>query len=320
MTTLIYTHEACLAHRPGPQHPESPERLQAVLKALRAPQLAAAQWREAPMGTRAQVLRVHTQAYLEQVEASSPSQGLRVLDAGDTLMSPGTLQAVMRCVGAACAGVDAVIGGAARNAFCATRPCGHHAEADRAMGFCVFNQAAIAALHARAVHGMRRVAVVDFDVHHGNGTQNSFYRDPELFYGSCHQAPFYPGTGARHETGVAGNIVNIPLALGCDSDMFRQRMTQEMLPALRRFAPELLIISAGFDAHHLDPLGGLSFTDDDYHWITAELMAVADESAAGRVVSVLEGGYSLDALATAITAHVIALLGETHLPSATDGS
>ncbi len=309
MTTLIYTHDACLDHRPGPNHPESPQRLVAVLNALKAPEFADAQWRDAPLGTRKQVLRVHTPAYLERVEKLSPSEGLRLLDAGDTVMSPGTLAAVMRCVGAACAGVDAVLRGEARNAFCATRPCGHHAEADRAMGFCVFNQVAIAALQARVVHGIRRVAVVDFDVHHGNGTQNSFYRDAELFYGSSHQAPFYPGTGARHETGVAGNIVNIPLPQGCDSAQFRQRMTDEMLPALRRFKPQLLIISAGFDAHRLDPLGGLKLTDDDYHWITAELMAVADESAAGRVVSVLEGGYSLEALATASGAHLRALLG-----------
>ncbi len=309
MTTLIYTHDACLDHRPGPNHPESPQRLVAVLNALKAPEFADAQWRDAPLGTRDQVLRVHTPAYLERVEKLSPSEGLRLLDAGDTVMSPGTLAAVMRCVGAACAGVDAVLRGEARNAFCATRPCGHHAEADRAMGFCVFNQVAIAALQARVVHGIRRVAVVDFDVHHGNGTQNSFYRDAELFYGSSHQAPFYPGTGARHETGVAGNIVNIPLPQGCDSAQFRQRMTDEMLPALRRFKPHLLIISAGFDAHQLDPLGGLKLTDDDYHWITVELMAAAEESAAGRVVSVLEGGYSLKALATASGAHLRALLG-----------
>ncbi|HSW08910.1 histone deacetylase family protein [Aquabacterium sp.] len=308
MTTLIYSHPACLEHRPGAHHPESPDRLLAVLQALQTPAFAEAQWRDAPMGTREQVLRVHTDDYVEHVEALSPSSGLRLLDAGDTVMSPGTLQAVMRCVGAACAAVDAVASGEARNAFCATRPCGHHAEADRAMGFCVFNQAAIAALHARAARGLQRVAVMDFDVHHGNGTQNSFWRDPALFYGSCHQAPFYPGTGARHETGVAHNIVNIPLSRPCGSEKFRDSMRNEMLPALRRFAPDLLIISAGFDAHHLDPLGGLDFTDDDFHWITRELMAVADESAHGRVVSVLEGGYSLEGLASGSAAHVRALM------------
>jgi acetoin utilization deacetylase AcuC-like enzyme len=309
MSTLIYTHAACFEHRPGPHHPESPERLQAVLQALKTPEFAAATWRDAPLGTFEQVLMVHTQDYVDHVESLSPQDGYRALDAGDTIMSPGTLQAVMRCVGAACAGVDAVMTKEAANVFCATRPCGHHAEADRAMGFCVFNQAAIAALHAREQHGVQRVAVVDFDVHHGNGTQNSFFNDPELFYGSCHQSPFYPGTGARQECGVANNIVNIPLAPGCDSAKFRASMTNEMLPALRRFAPELLIISAGFDAHHLDPLGGLRFTDDDYHWITRELMKVADETAHSRVVSVLEGGYSLEGLASGTAAHVRALMG-----------
>jgi acetoin utilization deacetylase AcuC-like enzyme len=307
-TTTIYTHEACFEHRPGPHHPESPERLQAVLQALKAPEFADLQWRQAPMGTVDQLLLVHTPAYVDDVVEASPEHGFRALDGGDTIMSPGTLQAVMRCVGAACAGVDDVVGGRARNAFCATRPCGHHAEADRAMGFCVFNQAAIAALHARQTHGLRRVAVVDFDVHHGNGTQNAFFDDADLFYGSCHQAPFYPGTGARHESGVANNIVNIPLARGCGSATFRARMAAEMLPALRRFGAELIVISAGFDAHHLDPLGDLGFSDEDFHWITRELLAVADASAQGRVVSILEGGYSMAGLASGTGAHVRALM------------
>ena len=308
MSTLIYTHSACLDHVPGPGHPESPARLRAVLGALEAPEFAPATWRDAPLGTTEQLLLIHSPAYVQDVQARSPVDGFEPLDGGDTVMSPGTLEAVLRCVGAACAGVDAVVDGQAANVFCATRPCGHHAEADRAMGFCVFNQAAIAAVHARRAHGLGRVAVVDFDVHHGNGTQNAFYAQPELFYGSCHQSPFYPGTGASHESGVAGNIVNVPLAHGCDSATFRQRMAADLLPALRAFAPELLIISAGFDAHHLDPLGGLSFTDDDYHWITRELMAVAAATARGRVVSVLEGGYSLQGLASGTAAHVRALM------------
>jgi len=309
MTTLIYTHSACFEHRPGPHHPESPERLQAVLQALKAPEFADLHWRDAPMGTFEQVLLVHTPDYVENVKSLSPADGFRALDGGDTIMSPGTLEAVMRCVGAACAGVDAVLANEADNVFCATRPCGHHAEADRAMGFCVFNQAAIAALHARQQHGVKRVAVVDFDVHHGNGTQHAFFDDPDLFYGSCHQSPFFPGTGARQESGVANNIVNIPLPQGCGSAMFRARMADEMLPALRQFSPDLLIISAGFDAHHLDPLGGLRFTDDDYHWITRELMKVAEETADRRVVSILEGGYSLEGLASGTGAHVRALMG-----------
>lgn len=282
--------------------------MHAVLQALKAPEFADVRWRDAAMGTFEQVLLIHTPEYVENVKSLSPADGFRALDGGDTIMSPGTLEAVMRCVGAACAGVDAVLAKEADNVFCATRPCGHHAEADRAMGFCVFNQAAIAALHARHRHGVKRVAVVDFDVHHGNGTQNAFFDDPDLFYGSCHQSPFYPGTGERQESGVANNIVNIPLSRGCDSAMFRARMAKEMLPALRRFSPDLLIISAGFDAHHLDPLGGLRFTDDDYHWITRELMKVAEETADRRVVSILEGGYSLEGLASGTAAHVRALM------------
>lgn len=309
MTTAIYTHSACLDHRPGPHHPESPQRLLTVLAALKAPGFEALQWHDAPLGTREQVLRVHTAAYVDQVEALSPHDGLRALDGGDTILSPGSLEAALRGVGAACAAVDLVMAeGGAANAFCATRPCGHHAESDRAMGFCIYNQAAIAALHARATHGLKRVAVVDFDVHHGNGTQHSFWDDPDLFYGSSHQGDFYPGTGARHETGSANNIVNIPLQRGCSSAAFRARFAEIMLPALRDFAPELLIISAGFDAHGDDALGGLRLTDDDFHWVTAELMKVADDCCQGRVVSVLEGGYSVDGLAGGTRAHVRALM------------
>jgi acetoin utilization deacetylase AcuC-like enzyme len=309
MATLVYTHQACMGHIPGPGHPEAPARLVAVLEALRAPAFSDLAWRDAPLGTTDQVRLIHTQDYIDEVDSLRPDSGYQALDGGDTIISPGSWEAVMRCVGAACAGVDAVVAGEAANVFCATRPCGHHAEANAAMGFCVFNQAAIAAVHAQVAHGLKRVAVVDFDVHHGNGTQHSFYRNPDLFYGSCHQAPFYPGTGARSESGVSGNIVNVPLARGCDSATFRSRISAELMPALRSFKADLLIISAGFDAHHLDPLGGLNFTDDDYHWITRELMAAADESAGGRVVSVLEGGSSLEGLASGTQAHVRALMG-----------
>lgn len=309
MTTLIYSHAACLEHRPGPSHPESPERLKAVLRALRTPEFESLQWRDAPMGTREQVLLIHDPSFVDEVAEIAPKQGYVPLDAGDTVMSPGSWEAVMRCVGAACAGVDAVMNREARNVFCATRPCGHHAEPDKAMGFCIFNQAAIAAAYAYDVHKLERVAVVDFDVHHGNGTQAAFFDRPELFYASSHQSPFYPGTGARSETGVNHNIVNIPLARGCDSALFREKIEAEMLPAIRRFNPELIIISAGFDAHYSDPLAGLSLEDDDYRWITAELMRIADETCDGRIVSILEGGYSLEALATSTAAHVRALMG-----------
>lgn len=308
MTTLIYSHPACFEHRPGPSHPESPERLKAVLNALQAPEFESLQWRDAPMGTREQVVLIHNPEFFDLIQANLPKSGYMALDAGDTVMSPGSWEAVMRCVGAACAGVDAVLNTEAKNVFCATRPCGHHAEPDRAMGFCIFNQAAIAAAYAYEEHKLERVAVIDFDVHHGNGTQAAFYHRPELFYASSHQSPLYPGTGLKKETGVANNIVNVPLPPGCESEMFRSRIEAEMLPAIRNFNPELIIISAGFDAHHSDPLAGLNLQDDDYYWITKELMRIADETCEGRVVSILEGGYSLSALASSTTAHVRALM------------
>ncbi|WP_342050689.1 MULTISPECIES: histone deacetylase family protein [unclassified Cupriavidus] len=307
-TTIVYTHAACLAHQPGPHHPESPERLKAVVGALQTPEFAALEWRDAPMGTVEQLQLIHESDYIDDIAQSAPSRGYVPLDAGDTLMSPGSWEAVMRCVGAACAGVDAVMDGQARNVFCATRPCGHHAEPAKAMGFCIFNQAAIAAAYAYEVRRLARVAVVDFDVHHGNGTQAAFYNRPELFYASSHQSPFYPGTGARSETGVDHNIVNVPLPRGCDSAQFRAAISTLLLPALSAFAPDLLIVSAGFDAHRMDPLAGMNLEDDDFGWITRELMRIADDTCDGRIVSILEGGYSLDALATSTVAHVGALM------------
>ena len=308
MTTIVYTHEACLEHRPGTHHPESPERLRAVLQALRIPAFAALEWREAPLGTRKQVELIHDPAFVDEVADLLPTKGYATLDGGDTVMSPGSWEAVMRCVGAACAGVDAVMQGQARNVFCATRPCGHHAEPDRAMGFCIFNQAAIAAVHALDTYGLKRVAVIDFDVHHGNGTQTAFFNRPELFYASSHQSPFYPGTGAASERGVSNNIVNVPLPRGCDSALFREKTADVILPALRKFDPQLIIISAGFDAHASDPLAELNLTDDDYRWVTQALMDIAAECCEGRIVSVLEGGYSLEALASSSAVHVQTLM------------
>jgi acetoin utilization deacetylase AcuC-like enzyme len=308
MSTLVYTHAACFRHEPGPSHPESPARLKAVLEVLEAPEFKALAWREAPMGTRMQAMLVHDQDYVDTIADVAPDSGRVALDGGDTVMSPGSWEAVMRCIGAACAGVDAVMAGEAGNVFCATRPCGHHAEPDRAMGFCIFNQAAIAAVHALQAHGLERVAVVDFDVHHGNGTQAAFFARPELFYASSHQSPLYPGTGDRSERGVSGNIVNVPLPPGCGSDLFRARIGADMLPALRAFKPDFIIISAGFDAHRLDPLAGMNLEDDDFGWVTEQLMAVADEQCAGRIVSILEGGYSGEGLAGGTAAHVRALM------------
>lgn len=308
-STIILSHPACLEHRPGPHHPESPERLKIVLNALRSPEFASLKWRDAPLGTIEQVQLIHDPEFVDDVAEMAPSHGYVPLDGGDTVMSPGSWEAVMRCVGAACAGVDAVMNGDARNAFCATRPCGHHAEPSRAMGFCIFNQAAIAAAYALETFQLERVAVVDFDVHHGNGTQAAFFNRPELFYASSHQSPLYPGTGAASETGVDHNIVNVPLPRGCDSALFRTRIESGMLPAIREFDPQLIIISAGFDAHRLDPLAGLNLEDSDFEWITTELVRIADTACEGRIVSILEGGYSLEALAAGTTVHVRALMG-----------
>ena len=308
MNTRVYTHIDCYDHQPGSGHPEAPQRLAAVLEALKASEFAALDWQQAPLGTRAQAELVHHADFVEAISAAVPERGLVALDGGDTLMSPGSWRAVMRCIGAACAGVDDVMLGEADNVFCATRPCGHHAEPDRAMGFCIFNQAAIAAVHALKAYELERVAVVDFDVHHGNGTQAAFEAQPGLFYASSHQSPLYPGTGARNETGHYHNIRNVPLPPGCDSATFRARIGAEMLPALREWAPQLIVISAGFDAHIDDPLAGLQLLDDDFYWITRELVAIANESANGRIVSILEGGYSMQGLASGAAAHLRALM------------
>jgi acetoin utilization deacetylase AcuC-like enzyme len=307
MTTLIYTHPACLEHNPGAGHPESPARLTAVLEALKTSEFSSLQWRNASMGTREQAMLIHEPSYVHSVAEMAPKHGFLTLDGGDTVMSPGSWEAVMRSIGAACGGVGAIMAGQAHNVFCATRPCGHHAGPSQAMGFCIFNQAAIAAAYAYDVYRLR-VAVVDFDVHHGNGTQTAFFNRPELFFASSHQSPFYPGTGASSETGISHNIVNVPLPAGCTSHLFRERIAAELLPPLRKFAPDFIVISAGFDAHRLDPLAGLNLEDDDFYWITREIMRIADETCQGRIVSVLEGGYSLEGLAGGAAAHVRALM------------
>ncbi|HEY3920460.1 MAG TPA: histone deacetylase family protein [Stellaceae bacterium] len=308
MTTLLFTHEACLAHDPGPHHPESPARLEAVLEALAAPAFAKLTRREAPLATPSQIARVHPGDFAEQLLARVPREGYVALDP-DTVLSPRSGEAALRAAGAAVAAVDAVIAGEGQNAFCAVRPPGHHAEPRRAMGFCLFNNVAIAAQHACQAHGLKRVAVVDFDVHHGNGTQTAFEHNPRFFYGSTHQMPLYPGTGAASERGV-GNIVNAPLRPGAGSEAFREAFAATILPALDAFLPELLIISAGFDAHRDDPLAQLMLVEADYAWCTERLKEIAAQHARGRVVSSLEGGYDLDALAASTAAHVAALMME----------
>ncbi|MDI1254405.1 histone deacetylase family protein [Thermomonas sp.] len=300
----IYSHPACLAHDTGSAHAERPERLLAVTNALHTafPQL---DWHEAPRASRGQLLRAHTPGLLEQVLETRP--GERMLLDPDTVLSPASAEAALRAAGAVVAAVDAVLGRQTTRAFCAVRPPGHHATADVAMGFCLFNNIAVGALHALTAHGLERVAIVDFDVHHGNGTQAIFEHDRRVLFAGSHQSPLYPGTGSPEETGE-GNIVNATLPPGAGSAQFRTAWLQRLLPAVNAFKPQLLMISAGFDAHRLDPLAQLQLDAADFAWITAELVALAQRHCGGRVVSTLEGGYDLTALAESSVAHVEALL------------
>ncbi|MBK8182314.1 MAG: histone deacetylase family protein [Candidatus Competibacteraceae bacterium] len=306
MTTLLYTHPVCLEHDAGYGHPECAARLTAILSVLKTPTFATLQWRDAPAATIEQLIRIHTTSHVEGTLSQIPRRGYYPID-GDTVVSPQSGEAALRSAGAVCAAVDAVLQGEANNAFCAIRPPGHHAEPNQAMGFCLFSNIAIGAAHARAVHGLARVAAIDFDVHHGNGTQTAFERDPAYLYISTHQAYIYPGTGRRDERGV-NNIVNIPLPANSGTAELHHAWRQDIEPALREFKPQLILISAGFDAHRMDPLAGLNFTEGDYAWLTQRILEVAAEFAQGRVISALEGGYNLPALAASTAAHVKALM------------
>jgi acetoin utilization deacetylase AcuC-like enzyme len=307
MTTLLLTHPACLEHDTGYGHPERADRLRAINDALAAPQFKSLKREEAPRAELAAIERLHPSAYVEMVRATIPTRDHKWLDP-DTVVSRGSWEAALRAAGASIHAVDQVVAGKADNAFCAVRPPGHHAEPSRAMGFCLFNGVAIAALHARAKHGAERVAVVDFDVHHGNGTQVAFWSDKDLFYGSTHQMPLFPGTGALDEAGV-GNVFNAPLKAGDDGDEFRAAYEERILPALDAFAPDLLIVSAGFDAHLKDPLAQLRLLEPDYAWVTEQLMEAAAKHCGGKLVSTLEGGYDLEALASSASVHVETLMG-----------
>jgi acetoin utilization deacetylase AcuC-like enzyme len=291
-----------------PGHPERVERLRAVMAALDAPAFGGLVRFEAPRVAREALLRAHDATLVDSiVSAKIEPNGFRRIDA-DTAMSSGSAEAALRAAGAVTAAVDAVMAGEIRNAFCAVRPPGHHAERTRSMGFCLFDNIAVGALHARATHGVGRVAVVDFDVHHGNGTQDIFFDDAGLFYASTHQFPLYPGTGSRTERGVAGNIVNAPLPPGSGSDAFRAAFEELVLPALEHFAPQFVFISAGFDAHRSDPLASLRLDETDFAWGTTRLCEIAARACGARVVSALEGGYDLAALATSAASHVSALM------------
>lgn len=301
---LVITHPACLEHDPGPDHPERPERLQAVLDALQAAFGDSLQWQQARPAKYGDLVRVHDAGLIELVLAQQDSP-LRALDA-DTFTSPGSAQAALLAAGAGIDAVDAVMEGHASTVFCAIRPPGHHATSSAAMGFCLFNNAAIAAAHACDRHGLERVAVVDFDVHHGNGTQAIFQEDPRVAYYSTHQSGLFPDSGLRRDRGV-GNLLNIQLPPGSGGFRFRNVWADEMLPVIEQFRPQLLILSAGFDAHMRDPQADLMLDAEDFAWLTTQLRQIARRHAGGRVVSLLEGGYDLQALGECSVAHVGAL-------------
>ena len=307
MPTALVTHLACLEHDTGQGHPERPDRLGAVLAALDAARFPNLRRVEAGCASPHELMRVHEQQYVEEILKLRPDPGKLVALDADTIVSTGSIEAALRAAGGARDAVDLVMRSDADSAFVATRPPGHHAEPGRAMGFCLFNNVAVAAYHARAKWGLKRIAVADFDVHHGNGTQAEFWNEPELFFASSHQSPCYPDTGFPEEQGIANNSANVPLAPGSGSAEFRRAWSETLLPAIDKFGPELLIISAGFDAHRADPLAQLNLEAEDFSWITGELAKLAQRHCSGRIVSLLEGGYDLGALATCAAAHVAAL-------------
>ena len=300
MATALITHPDCLGHVTPPGHPEQVARLEAVLSALDGMDLIRV---KAPLVAEDDLLRCHPRSYLNDLKRASPTSGWWALDP-DTYMSQGTLTAAHRAVGAVIRGVDLVLAGDAANAFAAVRPPGHHAERETAMGFCLFGNVAIAAHYALEHHGLSRVAIVDFDVHHGNGTQALVEDDPRILYCSTHQMPFYPGTGRPSDTGPHDTIINVGLASGTGAKEFRAAMDRIVLPGIDAFSPQLLLISAGFDAHRDDPLAELNLTTEDFAWVTAKICDLADKHCAGRVVSALEGGYDLEALGECAAAHV----------------
>lgn len=305
--TILMTNDAGLSHQMPPGHPEQVARLEHVNRALSAPCFAALDRRPSPMAEEADLLLAHPESYVAEIRDAAPTASFVALDP-DTSMSPGTWEAALRGVGGCLAAVDAVLAGEAKNAFVATRPPGHHAEKTRAMGFCLFGNIAIAAKHALERHGLSRVAIVDFDVHHGNGTQDLLWDEARTLFISSHQMPLYPGSGATHERGAHGNVINAPLSPGTDGATMQTVYSSRLLQRVREYEPELILISAGFDAHKDDPLANLNWATEDFAWITRELCKVASETCGGRIVSSLEGGYDLDALASSVAAHVTELM------------
>lgn len=307
MTTHYYEHPVFLRHETPAGHPERADRLRSLNIALEHPNFEPLVRKQADIANEDQVLYAHPESHLFAVMRAMPETGMSQLDP-DTYAGPDSLSAALTGIGGAVGAVDDVFSGRARNAFVACRPPGHHAEKTKAMGFCYFNNAAIAARYAQKVHGAERVAIVDWDVHHGNGTQDIFWDDPSVLFCSTHQMPLYPGTGGRQESGEAGNIVNAPLNPHDGSDHFRDAFRDRVLPALENFQPDFIVISAGFDAHYRDPLGQLNLTGEDFDWATGKVMDIADKSANGRVVSLLEGGYDLEGLAESAGMHILRLM------------
>jgi acetoin utilization deacetylase AcuC-like enzyme len=307
MSTLLISHPACLEHLTPAGHPERPDRLRAIEQALEAEKFQPLAREQAPMAAIETIALCHPMDYIVELREASPKEGMVRLDA-DTSMSPGTYEAALRAVGGAVLAVDEVLAKKTKNAFVATRPPGHHAETARPMGFCLFDNAAIAAGHAQKHHGIARAAIIDFDVHHGNGSQEIFWGDKSVMYCSTHQMPLFPGTGAVIESGEHNTVVNAPLRPGDGGEAFRAALETRILPRLREFRPELVIISAGFDAHMRDPLANINLTEDDFVWATQKIMDVADHCAGGRIVSLLEGGYDLRALGNSVAAHVTTLM------------
>ncbi|WP_120496974.1 histone deacetylase family protein [Kiloniella sp. EL199] len=310
MTTAFFYHPVSLLHDTGIHHPESSRRIEDVLNVLSDADFDMLDRCEAPVVDNAKLLWAHTEEHVVRVFEAIPDTGYVAVD-GDTVICKDSGEAALRAAGGICAAVDAVITGEADNAFCLSRPPGHHAERDRAMGFCLFCNPAIGAYQARNKHGFKKIAVIDFDVHHGNGTQDVFWNDPDMFYASTHESPLFPGTGSEGEIGVAGNIMNCPLPSGAGSFEFRKAMEDKIFPAVQGFGPELIIVSAGFDAHREDPLASLNLEDEDFGWVSKRIVELSQDLCDGRLVSVLEGGYNTDALARSVALHVKALMNAT---------